>query len=398
MDSVKELLLIHSFNLEDLIAKYHGFFLSLLPSIFIIAVFIEFLDRSEPFFLLKRVFISILLLTSVSSFYYSSISYSMEAADSVLKSQILQNPFLMDATKAKKHLDSLPTVKSHKEKDLGGRIFSFIKTNLFNSFVNDGFFIFIFFIVKLCFLILKVVYSLVYYLGYGLMGIPCLLYLFPSMGNVLRGALLSYVWCLIVPHILVFMISLISTEINQGYVAGKIIGGSLMGTAMLFIFSLFVAFTPLVTMMLLSGSGMAQAGGIIASLGANYVMSLPRKTFQGLTSLASGSPGPAMKAIKGGVNFSYRLAKSGQMGFSQKQPHPSSDSSSKDHSSNNQTQGDQNYDRKTQRQTQRTQPLQEHRGVNQEHKKAHSSHRYPRNHSSRVHAGNRTKREEKRTH
>ena len=271
MKSVKGLLLIGSFELDGLIEEYRIFIISLLPSLFIIAVLVEYLDRLEPFTLIKRACISILILVSVPLFYHQAIDYSMQSADEVLASQQQGNALLMDMMMGKIHLSALENgneqQKSYaKEKGIQ-RIFGFLKYHLFVGEVNDIFVTLVIFITKICFLILKVVYSLVYYLGYGLMGIPCLLYLFPTMGNVLRGAILSFLWCLIVPHVLVFMLSLISSEINKAYVSGEIIGGTLTGTALLFVLSLFVAFIPLITTMLLSGSGTAQAGGIIAAMG-----------------------------------------------------------------------------------------------------------------------------------
>ena len=102
-----------------------------------------------------------------------------------------------DSFESVKDFKELIPITEDKEKDFFKErnaftgALAFLKYHLFDSFVNDGFTITIYFITKLCFLILKVVYSLVYYLGYGLIGIPCLIYLFPSMGNVLRGAILS---------------------------------------------------------------------------------------------------------------------------------------------------------------------------------------------------------------
>ncbi len=313
MSIVKELLLVQSFNLSSLIEEYRLFFLSLIPSVFILAVIIEYLDRLEPFSLVKRTFISVLILTTVTSFYEQSINSSMDTADQVLKEQKSQNILLMDFFEGISHRNVL---SENDEKDffkdqnfLTGTM-AFIKHHLFDSFVNDGFTITIYFITKLCFIILKVVYSLVYYLGYGLMGIPCLIYLFPSMGNVLRGAILSYLWCLIVPHVLVFIISMIGTEINNGYVSGNIIGGSMMGTAFLFILTLFIAFTPLIGAMILNGSGISQAGGIIATIGANYVMNLPKATTNNFAAALTGERlGPKTRLASNAVGKSYKLAK-----------------------------------------------------------------------------------------
>lgn len=314
MNSVmKDLLLIQSFDLSQLIEEYRLFFLGLLPSIFILAILAEYLDRLEPFILVKRAFISILILTSVTAFYHQSIETSMEVADEILASQKQGNILLMDMFDGINHWDKVKYEDKGKDffidkNKLWGTL-AFLKYHLFDSFVNDGFTVVIYFISKICFLILKVVYSLVYYLGYGLIGIPCLIYLFPSMGNVLRGAILSFIWCLIVPHILVFIISMIGTEINKGYISGQIIGGSMMGTALLFILTLFIAFTPLIGAMILTGAGISSAGGIIASMGANYVMNLPKNAFNSAaTVFTGGTLGPKMKLASATMGGSYKLA------------------------------------------------------------------------------------------
>lgn len=318
---MKDLLLVQSFDLSNLIEEYRLFFVGLLPSVFILAIIIEYLDRLEPFTLVKRAFISVLILTTISNFYQKSIDASMNAADEVLRSQKQSNILLLDMFDGLKHWDKLnkdlKAKEFYKDKNVVWGTLSFLKYHLFDSFVNDGFTITIFFITKLCFLILKVVYSLVYYLGYGLIGIPCLIYLFPSMGNVLRGAILSFIWCLIIPHILVFIISMIGTEINKGYISGQIIGGSMIGTALLFILTLFIAFTPLIGAMILNGSGISQAGGIIASIGANYVMNLPRNTINNSAALISGGTlGPKMKLASSAASGSYKLAKGAKNIFS----------------------------------------------------------------------------------
>jgi hypothetical protein len=322
---MKDLLLIQSLDLGLLIEKYRLFFIGLLPSVFVLAIVVEYFDRLEPFTLVKRAFISILILTTITSIYTQSIDASMSAADEVMQAQVSGNILMMDMFNGIQKWDQVRYDRKqhnfYKDKNALSGTLSFLRYHLFDSFVNDAFTVTIYFITKLCFLILKVVYSLVYYLGYGLIGIPCLIYLFPSMGNVLRGAILSYLWCLIVPHILVFVISLIGSEINRAYVSGQIIGGSMMGTALLFILTLFVAFTPLIGSMILNGSGISQAGGIIASIGANYVMNLPKTAINnGAMLLTGASLGPKMSLAKAGTNQGYKLAKSAKNIFSKTAP------------------------------------------------------------------------------
>lgn len=317
--SIYDLLMIDSLNLDALIEDYRVFFLSLIPTVFLLACIVEYFDRMDVLQLIRRGLIAILILTSVTSFYKSSIKASINAADEKMREQKQSNVLLMDMFQVDNHLNTLEKKKKDsffKNQGIFKGAVSFVKHQFFGSFINDGFTISIYFIAQLCFILIKVVYSLVYYMGFGLIGIPCLVYLFPSMGNVLRGGILSYLWCLIVPHVLVFVLSLIGSEINNGYQSGQLIGGSVMGTALLFIMTLFIAFTPFITMMLINGSGIAQAGGIVSLMGGNYIKSIPQKVGSGAFDLVStGYMGPKMKMATGIGKFGLDATRRGVQGF-----------------------------------------------------------------------------------
>ena len=311
-NTIHDLLMITSFNLDNLIEDYRQFFMSLLPGMFIFACLIEYFDRMQVFQLVKRGLIAVLILTSVTSFYKASIEYSIDAANTKFSEQKFKNILLMDMFEASKHFDSIDdNRKSSFFKDNGylkGGL-KFLKYHFFDSFINDGFTIGVYFFSQLCFLLIKVIYSLVYYLGYGLLGIPVLIYLFPTMGNVLRGGILSFIWCLIVPHVLVFVLSMIGSEINQGYQTGQIIGGSLTGTALLFLLTLFIAFTPFISMMLINGSGIAQAGGLISLVGGNFLRSLPMSGLNsGASFMTGGGLGPKGKVAMGFISAGSTIA------------------------------------------------------------------------------------------
>ncbi|OFZ37942.1 MAG: hypothetical protein A2451_07400 [Bdellovibrionales bacterium RIFOXYC2_FULL_39_8] len=313
-NTIKDLLLIQSFNLDGLIEEYRLFFLGILPTIFMLALLVEYFDRMDAFALVKRTLVAVLILTSITSFYKFSIDYSMDAANEKLESQKQDNLLLMDMFDAIEHWDKLQSDQKgalfYKDQNALWGTLAFLKYHLFDKFINDGFTVTVFFLSKLCFVILKVVYSLIYYLGYGLVGVPVIIYMFPTMGNVLRGGILSYLWCLVTPHVLVFILSLISGEINKGYVSGAVIGGSSIGTVLLFVMTLFVAFTPIITAMILNGSGISQAGGIIATMGANYVMNLPKNITNAVASVATGGAvGPKMKLAQTASGIGFKFAK-----------------------------------------------------------------------------------------
>ena len=124
------------------------------------------------------------------------------------------------------------------------------------------------------------------------------------------------------PHVLVFILIMIGNEISRGYLQGQVIGASIMGTVLVFVLALFIAFVPLITNFILSGVGISGAGGAVASIaaiGSGFVMSLPKKTFQTALFIASGSTSPLMKyakAFKDGLVKSF----SSPQGSSKKNP------------------------------------------------------------------------------
>ena len=78
----------------------------------------------------------------------------------------------------------------------------------------------------------------------------------------------------------------------------------------MFVMTLFVAFTPIITAMILNGSGISQAGGIIATMGANYVMNLPKNITNSMASVATGGAvGRKMKLAQTASGVGFKFAK-----------------------------------------------------------------------------------------
>ena len=278
---IKDLLLIKTPDMGALMEDYRLFFAGLLPAVFMIALIVEHVTAINPEGLLKRAAISVLLLSCVGLFYHKSVAASMEAADAALRLQRIKNPLLMDMLGSKAH--TLRIDKSAGNDRFFGKggffkgVLKFFKYHLFASPVNDAFTLGVMFVTKICFVILKIVYSLVYWIGLALFGIPCLIHLLPGMAGVLRGALTSFLWCLALPHVLVIILSVLGSEINRGYAAGQVIGDSVAGTALLFVMALMVAFVPLITSFILSGGGVSHAGSVIAAMGVNLAANLPKR-------------------------------------------------------------------------------------------------------------------------
>ena len=300
MNSIEDLLLINSLDAAALMEHYRLFFMGLLPFVFMVALIFEYFAQIDPEGLLKRAVISVLLLSCVGTFYHKSINASIAAADEIFKSEKARNPTLREAfTRA-----VLPSEVVEKAGKGGyfSAVVDFVKFHLITSKINVVLKAVITLIVVICFIILKVVYSLVYWLGFALFAIPCLIYLLPGMSKVLKGALISYLWCLTLPHVLVVVMSMLTRLIGHSHTSGRIIGDSVLGTALIFVMALMVAFVPVITSFILTGGGVSHAGGVIAAMGANFAMNMPKQAFNRASRYllvnAGGPMGLARKLFK----------------------------------------------------------------------------------------------------
>ena len=142
---MKDLLLIQSLDLGFLIEKYRLFFIGLLPSVFILAIIIEYFDRLEPFTLVKRAFISVLILTSITSFYNQTIDASMSAADEVMQNQVSGNILMMDMFNGVQKWDQVRHDKTkhnfYKDKNALMGTFAFLKFKYIQKVFYSTFFI-----------------------------------------------------------------------------------------------------------------------------------------------------------------------------------------------------------------------------------------------------------------
>ena len=136
-NTIKDLLLIQSFDLSTMMEEYRLFFIGLLPSAFILALLFEYFSSLEPLSVVKRVIGSILILCTVESFYYQSVHASINAADEVLRQQETGNILLRDSGTIKGWVDLRFRKKKeafYKERNLFTRLMDSLKAHLFYDF------------------------------------------------------------------------------------------------------------------------------------------------------------------------------------------------------------------------------------------------------------------------
>ncbi len=234
--------------IKNAMAKISYWFV--LPS-FIIALCWEYFNEFKFGEVIKKL---ILVLAFMGVFYpihKEGVELSLQSSGELLKEISPNNLFL------KKWTDIKVRTKEDKMSNATGwgTIERFIVPNL-----NDLIGTFFFLLSKLLIWILKLIYSTVYHLTYVFAPLSAILYFFPIANASLRGTLISSLWCMILPFVLVAILAIVGNSFQSNAMNGEIVISSMDQILWLFGITLLIAATPVFTLGLLKGSGMAMAG------------------------------------------------------------------------------------------------------------------------------------------
>jgi hypothetical protein len=140
---------------------------------------------------------------------------------------------------------------------------SFITPNI-NDLVATAFFL----ISKILMWLLKLIYSTVYHFTYLFSGITAVLYLFGWTNSALKGVVQSFVWCLILPFVVVAILALVGNSFDEKANMGAIVS-HIDSLTWLFGITLLLSLSPMITYGLVKGEGMhsvgSKVGGMVTS-------------------------------------------------------------------------------------------------------------------------------------
>jgi len=239
---------------KNAIAKISYWFV--LPS-FIIALCWEYFNEFKFGEVVKKL---ILVLAFMGVFYpihKEGVELSLQSSGELLKEISPNNLFLKKWTQIK-----VRTNEDKMSKTTGwGTIDRFIVPNL-----NDLIGTFFFLLSKVLIWILKLIYSSVYHLTYVFAPLSAILYFFPIANASLRGTIISSLWCMILPYVLVSILAIVGNSFQANAANGEMVMSSMDQILWLFGVTLLIAASPVFTLGLLKGSGMAMAGTATALL------------------------------------------------------------------------------------------------------------------------------------
>ena len=233
---------------KDAMTKIANWFV--LPS-FVIALAWEYFNEFKFIEVVKKLILVLVFIGAFYSIHKQGVELSLKSSGEILKEISPNNLFLKKWTEIK-----VRTSEDKMSKTTGwGAIERLVVPN-FNDLIGTIFFL----LSKLLIWILKLIYSTVYHLTYIFAPLTAVLYFFPITNGSIKGTIVSSLWCMILPFVLVAILAIVGNSFQNLSSNSELVISSMDQILWLFGVTLLICATPLFTLGLLKGGGMAMAG------------------------------------------------------------------------------------------------------------------------------------------
>lgn len=239
---------------KDAMTKIANWFV--LPA-FVIALIWEYFNDFKFGEVVKKLILVLVFMGAFYPIHKEGVELSLKSSGELLREISPNNLFLRKWTEVK--------VKTSEDKMSNATGWGKIERILVPNF-NDLLGTFFFLLSKLLIWILKLIYSTVYHLTYVFAPLTAILYFFPITNASIKGTIISSLWCMILPFILIAILAIVGNSFQVNANNSEIIISSMDQILWLFGVTLLIAASPIFTLGLLKGSGMAMAGTATAVL------------------------------------------------------------------------------------------------------------------------------------
>ena len=243
MNLVQEMLLITDPSIVRLYEELTKICAIFIPSMFVLAIVIEFFGEMRFGEVIKRLVIITLFLGSFYSLHTKAVELSMDTAYKTLKKVSPNNIFIKKWYEVKVETTT---------KDDWGWIKKFAVPNL-NDLVATTLFV----TCKVCIWLLQLIYSTVYHFTYVFAGFTAVLYFFKWTDKGLVGTIQSSLWCIVMPFVLVAVLAMVGNTLKS--MAKE--GASIKTIVWLFGVCMTLLITPAIAWGMVKGSGIASSAG-----------------------------------------------------------------------------------------------------------------------------------------
>ena len=274
--TIREMLLIEEPTvkiLKDELMTVAGWFI--LPS-FVFALVMEYFGEFKFLEVVKKLILILVFIGSFYSFHTVGVDLSFKASQEILTKVSPQNIFMRKWTESK--------VKT-AEKSNWSMLEKFAIPNI-NDLIGTALFL----MSKIFIWILKLVFSTVYHLTYVFAPLTAVLYFFPITRGSIAGTIQSSLWCMFMPIVLVSILAIVGNSIQVPAASGEISIVSIDHILWLFGVTFLLMMSPVLTLGILRGGGVALAGSAVGVMMTSGAM----KILKGAESIAK-SRGQASK-------------------------------------------------------------------------------------------------------
>lgn len=261
---IRSMLLLDEPNISGLrlgIESYSKVFLSV---VFVGAISWEFLTGMKFLEVVKNLVLTLVFMGCFYGFHTKAVDLSFKASEELLREVSPRNIFLKKWNEVKVK----PT-----EKSKGNFIDKMVIPNL-NDLLGTALFL----MSKVCILILKLIYTTVYYFTFIFAPITAVLSFLPVSKHSMAGTITSSLWCILLPFVLVVFLALVGNSVQMPAENGQLAVSSMDQLIWIFGITLPMLLAPSFTYSLIKGSvaSTADAVGVkMTGIGAKALVSLP---------------------------------------------------------------------------------------------------------------------------
>jgi hypothetical protein len=257
------MLLLDEPNISGLrlgIENYSKVFLSVA---FIGALTWEFVTDMKFLGVVKNLVLALIFMSFFYEFHTKAVDLSFKASEELLREVSPKNIFLRKWSEVK-----VKTAQSNS-----GFIDGIVIPNL-NDLLGTALFL----LSKVCILILKLIYTTVYYFTFIFAPVTAVLSFLPVSKNSMAGTLTSSLWCILLPFVLVVFLALVGNSIQMPAQNGELAVSSMDQLIWIFGITLLMLLAPSFTFSLIKGTiaSTADAVGVkMTGIGAKALVSIP---------------------------------------------------------------------------------------------------------------------------
>ncbi len=261
---IKSMLLLDEPNISALRIGIENYSKVFLLVVFIGALTWEFLTDMKFIKVVKNLVLSLVFMGCFYQFHTSAVDLSFKASEELLREVSPRNIFLRKWSEVK-----VKTTENAK----GSFIDKIAIPNL-NDLLGTALFL----MSKVCILILKLIYTTVYYFTFIFAPITAVLSFIPTSKNSMAGTITSSLWCILLPFVLVVFLALVGNSVQMPAENGQLAVSSMDQLIWIFGITLLMLLAPSFTYSLIKGSvaSTADAVGVkMTEVGAKALISIP---------------------------------------------------------------------------------------------------------------------------